>query len=235
MKVTVLLKMILKEFRLDIFISILLFALVDFTYTKFTGVTLNRESGTILWQGGNDIYTPGLSTVLLKLLNVSIVFITVGKIADKLSGDITIYILARITNYRYFIFAYTIIVILSGELLLAVSHMIYYCFAGFYPEQALSGFIYLLMDELGFLSILTLYLILNNCCLLENSFIYIICLYLLNTVLPVPVLPAMSTVKFFILRSQVAMAPLFLSLAGIDLTVAFFYYELIKRRRINVC
>ena len=235
MKVLALFKIIVKEFRRDIFISILLLALVDFIYVKFTGIQFNRESGMILWQGGNDRYPLDLRTVLLKLLNVSIVFITVGKIADKISSDIMIYILARITNYKKFICSYSIVIIVSGEILLTVSHLVYYCFAGFYPEQVISGISYLLADALGFLGIMILYIILNNCYSLENSFMYIIVVYLLNTVLPVPILPAMSTARFLVLTSRIPIIPLVLLIIGTDLTGAIFYYELIKRRRVNIC
>ena len=98
MKVFALFKIIIKEFKRDLFISILLMVLVDFLYANFTGIRLNRENGMILWQGGNDRYPLSFSMLLLKLTNISIVFITVGKIADKISGDIMISILARITN-----------------------------------------------------------------------------------------------------------------------------------------
>ena len=199
MKMSALFKIIVKEFKKDIFISVFLFVLVDFIYVNFTGVELNKESGPVLWQGGNDSYMFGLNTVLLKLLNVSIVFIMVGKIADKISSDIMVYILVRVTDYKKFICAYSTVLIILGETLLII------------------------------------YIILNNCYSLENSFMYIIAVYLLNTVLPVPILPAMSTVRFFILKNQIALVPLLLMMAGIDLLVVIYYYVLIKRRRINIC
>ena len=235
MKVRTLFKIIVKEFRKDIFISLLLFVLVDFIYANFTGVEFNKESGSILWQGGNDIYMLGFNTVLLKLLNISIVFITVGKITDKISSDVMIYILARVTNYRKFICAYSIVIVVLGEILLTVSHIVYYCFAGFYSEQVISGFLYLLMDASGFLGMMILYIVLNNCYSLENSFTYMIAVYLLNTVLPVPILPAMSTVRFSILINRIPIVSVLLLIIGIDLMAAVFYYELIKRRRVNVC
>lgn len=235
MKVSALFKIIVKEFRRDIFISILLLALVDFVYANFTGVQLNRENGLILWQGGNDIYMLGLNTVLLKLLNVSIVFINVGKIADKISSDIMVYILARVIDYRKFIFAYSTVLIILGEILLTVSHIVYYCFAGFYLEQAASSLLYLIMDGLGFVGIVIIYIILNNCFSLENSFMYIIAVYILNTVLPVPILLAMSTVRFLVLKSQITVSALLLLIIGMDLIVAIYYYVLIKRRRVNIC
>lgn len=235
MKVSALFKIILKEYRRNIFISILLLAFVDFVYANFTGVEPGRENGLILWQGGNDIHFFGLNTVLLKLSNVSILFITVGKIADKISGDIMVYILARVTDYRKFICAYSMVLIMLGEALLTVSHIVYYCVAGFYLEQVASGLFYLLMDGLGFGGMAIIYIILNNCYSLENSFLYIIAAYVLNTVLPVPILPAMSTVRFFVLKSQITEAALLLSIIGIDLIVAIYYYMLIKRKRVNVC
>ncbi len=235
MKVYILFKIIVKEFRKNIFISVFLFVLVDFLYANFTGVSLNRENGAILWQGGNAVYTLNLSTVLLKLLNISLVFITAGKIADKLSGDIMIYILARITNYRKFVVSYSAVVIMLGEILLTVSHIVYYCFAGFYLEQAPSNLLYLLMDGLGFFGIMILYMILNNCCSLENSFAYIIVIYLLNTVLPLPILPAMSTVRFLILKNQFTTVPLLLLTAGMDMIAAGIYLVLIRKKRVNIC
>ena len=68
MKLFALFKMTIREFRRDIFRSILLLALV---YANFTGIQLNGESASILWQGGNDTYMFGLSTVLLKLFRDS--------------------------------------------------------------------------------------------------------------------------------------------------------------------
>lgn len=235
MKVLALFKIIVKEFRRNLLISIFLFIIIDFIYANFTGIQLNHENGSILWQGGNDIYILDLNTVLLKLSNISIVLMTVGKIAHKLSDDIMIYILARITDYHKFMRAYSMVVIILGEILLVVSHIVYYCIAGFCLAQAASIFLYLLMDALGFLGIMLLYIILNNCCLLENSFMYIIAVYVLNTVLPTPILFAMSTARFYILKSKIAMTPLFLLLAGMDLVVVSFYYVLIKRKRVNIC
>ena len=235
MKVLTLFKIIVKEFKKDILISIILFALVDFIYANFTGVQLNEESSNILWQGGNDIYFFGFSTVLLKLLNVSIVFISVGKIVDKLSSDIMIYILARISDYKKFIYAYSVVVIILGEILLTISHIVYYCFAGFYLEQAASSLFYLIMDDFGFLGIMILYIILNNCYLTENSFMYMIAVYILNTILPIPILPAMSTVRFLALKSRIGIIPILLLIIGMDLVVAVFYGVLIKKRRVNVC
>lgn len=235
MKVMTLFKIIVKEFKRDILVSVLLFALVDFVYVNFTGVQLDRESGMILWQGGNDTYILSLSTVLLKLLNISVVFIIVGKIADKLSSDIMICILARITDYRKFIYAYSIVIIVLGEILLTVSHIVYYCFAGFYFEQIPSGLLYLWVDGLGFFGIMLIYIILSHCYSLENSFTYMIAVYVLNTVLPIPILPAMSTVRFFILKDRITIAWLSLLLVGVDLIVAAFYDVLIRKRRVNVC
>ena len=235
MKVSKLFKIIVKEYGRDLIRSISLFVLIDFIYANFTGIRLNGEISGILWQGGNDISFWGLNTVLLKLSNISIVLVTVGKIADKLSDDIMIYILARITDYSKFICAYSIVVIALGEILLCASHIVYYCVAGFCLGQAVTNLLYLLMDALGFFGIMLLYIILNNCCSLENSFLYIFAVYALNTVLPVPILFAMSTVRFIILKSRIAVAPLFLLLVGMDMVVASFYYVLIKRRRVNIC
>ena len=230
MKVFPLFKIIAKEFKKDIFISIFLLVLADFIYVNFTGVHLNRESGLILWQGGNDTYLFNLSTVILKILNI-----TVGKIIDKLSSDIMVYILARITNYNKLICAYTIVVVILGESGLTISHIIYYCFVGFYFEQATACLLYLLMDALGFCGMIIIYIILSNCYLVENSYLYIIAIYILNTVLPVPILLAMSTVRFLILKSQIPIILLLLLVAGMDFILIFLYYKLIKRRRINVC
>lgn len=235
MKVSALFKIIGKEFRKDIVRSILLFVLVDFIYANFTGVKLNKENGMVLWQGGNDLYLFGLNTVLLKLSNISIVFIVVGKIADKISSDIMIYILARTTDYRKFLCAYSVVIIVLGEMLLVVSHVVYYCFVGFGLEWAASVFFYLLVDVMGFFGVMVLYLILNNCYSLENSFTYIIGVYMVNTVLPVPILPAISTARFLAFKSLTGGVPLLLLVAGVDLTVAVFYWVLIKKRRVNVC
>lgn len=235
MKVLTLFKIIVKEFKKDILISIVLFALVDFIYANFTGVQLNEESSSILWQGGNDAYFWGFSTALLKLLNVAIVFITVGKIVDKLSSDVMIYILARISSYKKFIYAYSAVIIILGEILLTISHVVYYCFAGFYLEQAASSVFYLIMDDIGFLGVMILYIILDDCYLRENSFTYIIAAYILNTILPIPILPAMSTVRFLALRNRIGSALIVLLILGMDVILIIFYSTLIRKRRVNIC
>ena len=228
MKVSKLFKIIVREFRKDFLLSVLLFVFLDFVYANFTGIELGRESGTILWQGGNETYQFGLSTVLLKLLNISAVFLTVGKIADKLSGGIMPCLLARITDYRKFLYAHLAVLLLSGEALLAVSHIVYYCFAGFYAEQAASALFYLFMDCLGFFGIVVIYIILNNCYALEHSLICIIALYLVNTVLPTPIL-AMSTAQFFIAKKRITEVPLILLTAGTDLAAAALYCHEVSR------
>lgn len=91
------------------------------------------------------------------------------------------------------------------------------------------------MDDLGFLGIMILYIILDDCYSAENSFMYIIVIYTLNTILPIPILPAMSTVRFWVLRSQIGIVPILLLIIGMDLAVAVFYGVLIKKRRVNVC
>ncbi|MCM1191718.1 MAG: hypothetical protein NC123_09735 [Butyrivibrio sp.] len=235
MKVLTLFKIIVKEFKKDILISIMLFVLVDFIYANFTGVQLDEKSSSILWQGGNDAYFWGFNTVLLKLLNVSIVFITVGKIVDKLSSDLMIYILARIPDYKKFIYAYSAVVIILGEILLTISHVVYYCFAGFYLEQIASSVFYLIMDDFGFLGIMTLYIILDDCYSRENSFTYIIAAYILNTILPIPILPAMSTVRFLVLRNRIGSASIVLLILVMDVILVIFYGVLIRKRRVNIC
>lgn len=62
MKLFALFKMTIREFRRDIFSSILLLALVDLIYANFTGIQLNGESASILWQGGNCLYGKHSST-----------------------------------------------------------------------------------------------------------------------------------------------------------------------------
>lgn len=235
MKVLTLFKIIVTEYKKDILMSIILFALADFIYVNFTGVQLNEESSSILWQGGNDNYFWGFNTVLLKLLNVSIVFIAVGKIVDKLTSDIMIYILARISDYKKFVCAYSAVVIILGEILLTLSHIVYYCFAGFYLEQTASSLFYLMMDDFGFLGIMILYIILNDCYSTENSFLYIIAIYILNAILPIPILPAMSTVRFLDLRSRIGIVLILLLIVGMDLSIAIFYGALIRKRGVNIC
>lgn len=78
-------------------------------------------------------------------------------------------------------------------------------------------------------------IILSNCYLVENSFLYVIAVYLVNTVLPIPILPAMSTVRFADLKSRIGSIPIVLLMAGLDLGVVVFYRVLIKKRRVKVC
>lgn len=217
MKVPELCKIIVKEFKKDILISILLFALIDFIYANFTGNHLDAESGSILWQGGDDVYLFGISDALLKLVNVSIALLAVAKITDKLCSDIMAYILARVTDCRKFMRAYIVVVLLLGTTLLIISHVTFYCFAGFSLEWLAPNLLYLVADALGFLGIMVLYVILNNCLLVENSFLYVLAAYVLNMILPIPVSPAISTIRFLDLREQIGAVPIMLLVAAMDL------------------
>ena len=106
MKLSKLFKLILKEYGRDLIRSILLFVLIDFIYANFTGIRLNGEISGILWQGGM-IYLLGVKHRFIKAFEYLNCVGHSGKIADKLSDDIMIYILARITDYSKFICAYS--------------------------------------------------------------------------------------------------------------------------------
>lgn len=199
MKIKTLSKLIFDEYFKYIIFSIMLIILIDFIFINFTGLSIDKENGYIYWLGGNETISMGLRIILLKALNISIIFLTIGRIIEEVSRTIMVYVFSRITNYSKFLWQYFSIIVMIGLILLTASHIIYYIFIGLPIDKLWIIFSYLLFDYLGFISIITIYFMLNNAFLFENSFLIIIIIYMLNTILPIPIIFATSTVKYILI------------------------------------
>lgn len=94
--------------------------------------------------------------------------------------------------------------------------------------------LYLLFDILGFIGISLVYIIANNIFMLENSIIYIIAIYIINTILPVPILIGTSTIQFANIFNKIGYFVFFI-LIGLDIILAFCYEWFLKQRRVVIC
>ena len=152
MKIKTLSKLIFDEYFKYIIFSIMLFILIDFIFINFTGLSIDKENGYIYWLGGNETISMGLRIILLKALNISIIFLTIGRIIEEVSRTIMVYVFSRITNYSKFLWQYFSIIVMIGLILLTASHIIYYIFIGLPIDKLWIIFSYLLFDYLGFIS-----------------------------------------------------------------------------------
>ena len=235
MKIKTLSKLIFDEYFKYFIFSIMLIILIDFIFINFTGLSIDKENGYIYWLGGNETISMGLRIILLKTLNISIIFLTIGRIIEEVSRNIMIYVFSRITNYSKFLWQYFSIIVMIGLILLTASHIIYYIFIGLPIDKLWIIFSYLLFDCLGFISIITIYFMLNNAFLFENSFLIIITIYMLNTILPIPIIFATSTVKYILIINQIHIAILFALILLFDFILIICLKKLIQEKRFNLC
>lgn len=235
MKIKTLSKLIFDEYFKYIIFSIMLFILIDFIFINFTGLSIDKENGYIYWLGGNETISMGLRIILLKTLNISIIFLTIGRIIEEVSRNIMVYVFSRITNYSKFLWQYFSIIVMIGLILLTASHIIYYIFIGLPIDKLWISFSYLLFDCLGFISIITIYFTLNNALLFENSFLIIIIIYMLNTILPIPIIFATSTVKYILIINQINVSILFILILLFDFIFIICLKKLIQEKRFNLC
>lgn len=235
MKIKTLSKLIFDEYFKYIIFSIMLIILIDFIFINFTGLSIDKENGYIYWLGGNETISMGLRIILLKALNISIIFLTIGRIIEEVSRTIMVYVFSRITNYSKFLWQYFSIIVMIGLILLTASHIIYYIFIGLPIDKLWIIFSYLLFDYLGFISIITIYFMLNNALLFENSFLIIIIIYMLNTILPIPIIFATSTVKYILIINQINVSILFILILLFDFIFIICLKKLIQEKRFNLC
>lgn len=235
MKIKTLSKLIFDEYFKYIIFSIMLIILIDFIFINFTGLSIDKENGYIYWLGGNETISMGLRIILLKALNISIIFLTIGRIIEEVSRTIMVYVFSRITNYSKFLWQYFSIIVMIGLILLTASHIIYYIFIGLPIDKLWIIFSYLLFDYLGFISIITIYFMLNNAFLFENSFLIIIIIYMLNTILPIPIIFATSTVKYILIINQIHVVILFALILLFDFILIICLKKLIQEKRFNLC
>ena len=99
----------------------MLIILIDFIFINFTGLSIDKENGYIYWLGGNETISMGLRIILLKTLNISIIFLTIGRIIEEVSRTIMVYVFSRITNYSKFLWQYFSIIVMIGLILLTAS------------------------------------------------------------------------------------------------------------------
>ena len=235
MKITVLSKLIIKEYYKYILISILLLIMNIFLYFFSKGIYHNSETLLFYWFGGYGNDRIGILEILLKVLNIAIIFLSIGRIIDKISESQMVYILARTTYYNKVIANFTFIIIAIGLALLILSHLLFIIIAGL-PLNALGLLMnFLLLDCLSFIGIIIIYICLNNVLMLEHSIIYILVLYFINTIIAFPILIAMSTVQFLKLESELGIPNMYYLILGIDLLILFIYYLIIKKRKVNIC
>ena len=91
------------------------------------------------------------------------------------------------------------------------------------------------MDCLGLVGVIVVFIIFDNVLMIDNSFLYVIFVYVLNTVVPKPILIAFSTAKYIELRERIGWWGIFSIIMIIDAILITFFCCLISKRRVNVC
>ncbi len=234
MKIHNISRLIYSEYKRNILACLISIIIFDYIYIKFIGLNITPENSYISWIGYSEVLSQSLSSILLKLFNISMVFVAVFKIMEKMKENIIIYMLSRVSSYKSFVRKFTYIVILLGTSLVFISHLLYYILAGISFEHIDMIFLYLFFDILGFIGISLVYIIINNIFELENSIIYIIAIYVINTISPIPILIGTTTIQFANLFNKIGYF-IFFILIGLDILLIFCYEWFLKKRRVIIC
>ncbi len=198
-------------------------------------LNFSSEDYYLNWFNLGDGSNFGILEVLLKLINISIIFLSIGKIIDKLAKNHMIYIFARNSSYSSLLFKLTFIIILIAIVLLSIAHIFYSLFTGILLAHPLKIFTYLLIDIIGFISIVLIYIILARVFVIEHSFLLILILYIANIFSPYPILLTISTTKFLSLNNTLGIVTIILINLITSLIIMTIYYYIVKKRRINIC
>ena len=228
-------KIILKEFKKDFICTLGLFIVTYLCFLKFTNNYIDSNTAFVFWMGGDTEHPMSFNMVLLKLISISIVFLLIGKISNKLQSEVTQYILCRIGSYRLFAKSFIILLFIYGIVLIAISHLIYFLLTGIPKNYFALEVIYLLYECMGFIGIITIYIILQNVFLINNSFLIIMIIYILNTVSPIPISIAGASVKFLEIQQNGYLMILFIATILIDLIIIALMYYLMKREDFVLC
>lgn len=228
-------RIILKEFKRHFILTVALFIMTYLCYLKITNNYIDSNTAYIFWMGGDTDHPISLNTVLLKLIIVSIIFLLIGKISNKLQSEVTQYILCRIGSYHIFTKAFIMLLCIYGIILIVISHSIYFLLAGIPSNIFALEFIYLLHECTGFIGIILLYVILQNVFLIDNSYLIVVVLYILNTILPIPISIAGSSIKFLAIQQKGYLILLFIITILMDLVIILFTYYLMKRKDFVIC
>ena len=235
MKLKTLSLLVFKEYHRYLLLSVGFLFLNVIFYIFSNQLNLTSEDYYLNWFNLGERLNYGILEILLKLLNVSIIFLSIGKIIDKLAENHMIYIFARNKSYPSLLFKLSFIIILIAIVLLSVAHIFYSLITGIFLIDPLKIFIYLVIDILGFISIILIYMILARVFLIEHSFLIILIIYIANIFSPYPLLIAITTSKFLLIESTLGTPIIILINLIISLIMMAIYYYIIKKRRINIC
>lgn len=233
MKIKVINQLIMKEYKNYFYCTVLLLIVVDLIFKFFGGLYISPHTASIYWLGGDKTHSIPLSFLLLKLVNISILFLIVGRMMNKLKEDIMMYVLSRIRNYYGFMKRFTILLFVYGVILVIISHLLFYCVFGLSLDRVDLAFWYLLIDCLGFVGMLAFYIILENGFSIENSYLVVLVLYILNTIVPIPIIIASSTLHF--MKYQQYPLQFVCLILCVDVIILLFYRRLLKKKEILLC
>lgn len=208
------------------------FLLIDFIYCRILSNSINTLY--LHWMCGAAGESLSMATVILKILNTALIFLYVGNVCERFSGRYMMQVFSRITKYVPFIFKLIILLIFYALLLLFCSHCIFYCVSGSAPDFS-DMLMYYLLDGLSLSGLILLYIILNNSYVREHSLLYIMGILVANTVSPIPIPLAVSTLKYVEMLEYTGYGVMLLSTAVCVALIIGIYVYSVSRRRLCIC
>ncbi len=208
------------------------FLLIDFIYCRIFSNSINTLY--LHWMCGAANEPLSIAMLILKISNVSLIFLYVGNICDRFWGRYMMQVFSRITKQVPFVLKFTLLLVLHALLLLFCSYCIFYCTCGSMPDFN-NMLAYYLLDGLSLCGLILIYIMLNNSYMREHSLLYIMGILVANTVSPIPIPLAVSTLKYLEMLEYIGYRIMLLStVVCVSLVIGIYVYS-VSRRRLCIC
>lgn len=232
MKIRHLNHMLMAEYLRSFVLILTGFALIDMVYCYI--FNFNADVLYLHWMCGSYDEPLSFSMIILKLLNISLVFWYIGNVCERFLGIYMMQLFCRIDRWRPFLLKFTILLICHAEVLLLCSHCSFYFVSGDIPEMDIA-IKYFLMDGISLCGLVLVFILLNNAFAIDHGLLYIMGVLVVNTFTPIPIPLATSTIRYAECIEQFGYAVLFSSSALSMVIVSCVYVCLVSKRRMCIC
>ncbi|WP_026507939.1 hypothetical protein [Butyrivibrio sp. MC2013] len=231
MRISQLNKMLIIEYAKLLVLILVGFILIDATYCY-----LFKSSNDLClhWMCGTIDEPTSTAMIILKLLNISLIFLYIGNVCERFWDKFIIQVYCRISKRILFVLKFTLLLIFHSWILLLCSHYIFYCVSGDIPD-AIDVCRYYLLDSLSFCGLVLIYIMMNNSCIRDWSLFCVMGILVINTVSPIPIPLAASTIKYIEMANNLGYDTLVFSNVVCEIFVIGFYAYVISKRRFSIC
>ncbi|MEE3471002.1 MAG: hypothetical protein VZR24_10075 [Butyrivibrio hungatei] len=231
MKIRQLNKMFLIEYLKLAALILIGFLLIDVVYCC---LFKNSSNLCLHWMCGTNDEPISIAMIILKLLNISLIFMYVGSVCERFGKKYMVQVFCRISKCIPFVMEYTLLLVIHSSILLICSHYIFYCVSGAMPD-VIYICRYFLLDSLSLDGLILIYIMLNNSEMKDWSLLLVMGILVINTFSPIPLPFAASTIRFIEMSNQLGYFRLYFSTFVCLIFIIGVYACFFSRRRYSLC